>query len=95
MLLTSPDLSGEPLICCCSTRRNCKKLKLIFSLSWWEGGWRGSLFWEDGGGSGIYWKMLTCPSWMQNLSADVDGSTDVCNGRMLSLIQRNGSRAVV
>lgn len=51
------------------------------------------MFGEDGGGSGIYWKMLTCPSWMQNLSADVDGSTDVWNGRMLSLIQRNGSRA--
>lgn len=53
------------------------------------------MFGEDGGGSGIYWKMLTCPSWMQNLSADVDGSTDVWNGRVLSLIQRNGSRAVV
>lgn len=53
------------------------------------------MFWEDGGGSGIYWKMLTCPSWMQNLSADVDGSTDVWNERVLSLIQRNGSRAVV
>lgn len=51
--------------------------------------------WMEEDGSGIYWKMLPCPSWMQNLSADVDGSTDVWNGRMLSLIQRNGSRAVV